>query len=145
MSTTADTRGGSGFAGHTTSTSTVRGAGTIGTNTTQLPSQVRGETSRRMSSVEWAAARMNSRFDRQLISRFLGLLSESEDAWTTLTTYIDCGAKISETAARLHVHENTVRYRLGQIEKKLNRRLSDPFTMADIVIAFESKRMEIAR
>ncbi|MGO3072752.1 PucR family transcriptional regulator [Brevibacterium linens] len=95
--------------------------------------------------IEWAAARMNSRFDRQLISRFLGLLSESEDAWTTLTTYIDCGAKISETAARLHVHENTVRYRLGQIEKKLNRRLSDPFTMADIVIAFESKRMEIAR
>ncbi|MGO0605429.1 helix-turn-helix domain-containing protein [Brevibacterium linens] len=67
-----------------------------------------------MRPIEWAAARMNSRFDRQLISRFLGLLSESEDAWTTLTTYIDCGAKISETAARLLVHENTVRYRLGR-------------------------------
>lgn len=94
-----------------------------------------------MRPVVWAAARMSSRFDRPIIQRHLDRISRSPDSWTTLTTYIDCGANIAETARRLQVHENTVRYRLTQIEGALGSRLGEPRTLADIVIALECRRL----
>lgn len=93
-----------------------------------------------MRPVEWAAARMSSRFDRQVAQRFIDRISGSADAWATLSAYLDTGAKIPETARLLQVHENTVRYRLGQIEGVLGARLTDPRTIADIVVALESRR-----
>lgn len=94
-----------------------------------------------MRPVVWAAARMSSRFDRQVIRRYLDRISQNPESWSTLTTHIDCGASIAETARRLQVHENTVRYRLSQIEKVLGSRLGDPRTMADVVIALECRRL----
>ena len=44
----------------------------------------------------------------------------------TLQTYLDSGQNIGETAARLHVHRNTVRYRIDRILEVLDVDLSDP-------------------
>ena len=94
-----------------------------------------------MRPVAWAAARMSSRFDQLIIQRYLDQISRNPDSWTTLTTFIDCGANIAEAARRLQIHENTVRYRLAQIENILGSRLGDPRAMADIVIALECRRL----
>lgn len=94
-----------------------------------------------MRPVAWAAARMSSRFDRLVLQRHLDRIAQNSDSWTTLTTFIDCGANIAETARRLQIHENTVRYRLAQIENILGSRLGDPRAMADVVIALECRRL----
>ena len=44
----------------------------------------------------------------------------------TLQTYLDSGQNVGETATRLHVHRNTVRYRIDRILRLLNVDLSDP-------------------
>ncbi|WP_186293205.1 CdaR family transcriptional regulator [Brevibacterium aurantiacum] len=94
-----------------------------------------------MRPVVWAAARMSSRFDQLIVQRYLDRISRNPDSWMTLTTYIDCGANVAEAARRLQVHENTVRYRLTQIEGILGSRLGDPRVMADVVIALECRRL----
>ena len=94
-----------------------------------------------MRPVEWAAARMSSRFDQRIARRFLEHLSHGTDSWQTLTTYLDCAGSIAEAARALNVHENTVRYRLGQIENALGARLADPRAVADVVVALECRRM----
>lgn len=43
---------------------------------------------------------------------------------TTLTTFLDTGGSVNETAERLYVHRNTVRYRLTQIEQLTGRSLA---------------------
>ncbi|MDN5853399.1 MAG: helix-turn-helix domain-containing protein, partial [Actinomycetia bacterium] len=43
---------------------------------------------------------------------------------TTLATYLEVGGSVNETAERLFVHRNTVRYRLGQIESLTGKSLS---------------------
>nr|WP_275901968.1 helix-turn-helix domain-containing protein [Brevibacterium zhoupengii] len=83
---------------------------------------------------------MSSRFDRLVVQRYLDRISRNSDSWTTLTTFVDCGANIAEAARHLQVHENTVRYRLAQIENILGSRLSEPKAMADVVIALECRR-----
>ncbi|MDN5909526.1 MAG: helix-turn-helix domain-containing protein [Brevibacterium sp.] len=94
-----------------------------------------------MRPVVWAAARMSSRFDQLIVQRYLDQISRNPDSWTTLTTFIDCGANIAGTARRLQIHENTVRYRLAQIESILGSRLGEPRVMADVVIALECRRL----
>ena len=91
----------------------------------------------RMRPVEWAAARMNSRFDRRLVEVFLAPIMNGPEAQKTLRTYVECGGSIAGVAARLQVHENTVRYRIGQVEKMLGSRLTDPRTAAEIVLALQ--------
>ena len=44
----------------------------------------------------------------------------------TLGTYLDGFGDIAAVAQRLHVHPNTVRYRIRRIEKLLSTSLSDP-------------------
>ena len=91
----------------------------------------------RMRPIEWAAARMSARFDRRLVAGFIAPIMTGPEASTTLRTYVDSGGSIAESAARLHVHENTVRYRLGQIEKALGARLTDPRIAAEVVLALQ--------
>ncbi|HEU4808114.1 MAG TPA: helix-turn-helix domain-containing protein [Homoserinimonas sp.] len=46
----------------------------------------------------------------------------------TVLTYLDCNSNAIETAARLGLHANTVRYRLSRIEPLFGVRLEDPET-----------------
>lgn len=90
---------------------------------------------------EWAAARMSSRFDQQVVRRFIQRISKGPDAWETLNAYIDCQANVADVASRLQIHPNTVRYRLGLLEHELGGRLTDPHVAADLVIALECEKL----
>jgi purine catabolism regulator len=53
----------------------------------------------------------------------------------TLLAYLDHQLDISRTAAYLHLHPNSLRYRLGRIEEQLGRSLRDPGTIANLHLA----------
>lgn len=75
------------------------------------------------------------------VSEELGRLSEPgptlDDLRETALSYLDTGRNLMDTARRLHVHRNTVVYRLGKIERLLGRPLDErPFaTQAALTLA----------
>ncbi|MEM9607761.1 MAG: helix-turn-helix domain-containing protein [Actinomycetota bacterium] len=64
--------------------------------------------------------------DEILSPLLVGSPRRAHESITTLRTYLDCGRNVSETAARLHLHRNTVRYRLDRITDALPVDLDDP-------------------
>ena len=53
----------------------------------------------------------------------------------TLHAYLEHRLDVPRTAAALHLHPNSVRYRLSRIEKELGRQLDDPVTIANLYLA----------
>lgn len=66
---------------------------------------------------------------RAWVGRALGGLARDDDATArlrhTVRTYLETGGNSVETAERLHVHRNTVRYRVRRAEEVRGRPLSD--------------------
>ena len=60
---------------------------------------------------------------------------------TTLLAWLDTRGGVSEVAAMLDVHPQTVRYRMHQVEALLGDRLTDPDARFSIEIALRSRRM----
>ncbi|HVV23102.1 MAG TPA: helix-turn-helix domain-containing protein, partial [Pseudonocardiaceae bacterium] len=60
------------------------------------------------------------------------------DLVRTLTVFLDCSGSWSRAAARLHVHVNTLRYRIGRIEELTGADLSDFAQRIDIYLALHS-------
>ncbi|MFJ9620091.1 PucR family transcriptional regulator [Streptomyces noursei] len=80
-----------------------------------------------------------------LTSRWLGPLSEltprqSERLEVTLLAWLE-GGGAPEAARLLHVHPQTVRYRLRQIEKLFGPALRDPRTRFELEMALRSRRL----
>jgi DNA-binding PucR family transcriptional regulator len=78
---------------------------------------------------------------RWFVAEKLGKLAEPgptlDDLRETALCYLDTGRNLMETARRLHVHRNTVVYRLSKIERLLGRPLDQrPFaTQAALILA----------
>ena len=53
----------------------------------------------------------------------------------TLDAYLEHRLDVPRTAAALHLHPNSVRYRLQRIERELGRSLDDPVTIANLYLA----------
>lgn len=66
---------------------------------------------------------------RAWVARALGGLAVDDEATArlrdTVRTYLECGGSSVETAERLHVHRNTVRYRIRRAEEVRGRPLSE--------------------
>ncbi|MBF6212211.1 helix-turn-helix domain-containing protein [Nocardia puris] len=58
----------------------------------------------------------------------------------TFEAWLDAGGSAAETAARIHVHPNTVRHRLRRIEERTGRSLSRPRDVAELCLALEVHR-----
>ncbi len=56
----------------------------------------------------------------------------------TLTTFLDCSGSWSRTAERMHLHVNTVRYRIARVEELAGRNLSDFENRVDVFLALRS-------
>lgn len=54
----------------------------------------------------------------------------------TLRAFLDHRLDVSRTAAALHLHPNSLRYRLTRIEDRLGRSLREPSTIATLHVAF---------
>jgi sugar diacid utilization regulator len=66
---------------------------------------------------------------RWFVAEELGRLAEADpglgDLRETALCYLDCGRNLVDTARRLHVHRNTVVYRLAKIQRLLGRPLDE--------------------
>jgi DNA-binding PucR family transcriptional regulator len=56
----------------------------------------------------------------------------------TLEAFLDCSGSWSRTAQRLHLHVNTVRYRIGRVEELTGRDLSRLEDRVDVFLALRS-------
>lgn len=76
---------------------------------------------------------------RAFVSRELGPLAADDDAMVrlaaTLRAYLDAHASRSRAAARLGVHENTISYRIRQIEELLGRSVDDDTLGLSVALA----------
>jgi hypothetical protein len=59
----------------------------------------------------------------------------------TFGVWLDSAGSAEETARRIHMHPNTVRYRLRRLEERTGRSLSDPRQVAELSLAFEVVRV----
>ncbi|MFI6931989.1 PucR family transcriptional regulator [Streptomyces sp. NPDC050287] len=59
----------------------------------------------------------------------------------TLLAWLLIGSNVPDVAARLHVHPQTVRYRLRQLEKLFGDALHDPDTRLDLVLALRAEAL----
>jgi DNA-binding PucR family transcriptional regulator len=56
----------------------------------------------------------------------------------TLEAFLDCSGSWSRAAERLHLHVNTVRYRIGRVEELTGRDLSSLADRVDVFLALRS-------
>ncbi|WP_181783967.1 PucR family transcriptional regulator, partial [Pseudonocardia pini] len=57
----------------------------------------------------------------------------------TLEAFLDCSGSWSRAAERLHLHVNTVRYRIGRVEELTDRNLARFADRVDVYLALKSR------
>jgi DNA-binding PucR family transcriptional regulator len=73
-----------------------------------------------------------------ILGKFDDLSSdEKEVLFDTFRAWLANKGGVNDAAAQLHVHPNTVRYRLHRIERQTGRSLSVPAELAEMCLAFE--------
>ncbi len=77
----------------------------------------------------------------------LGLLLESDNRSNsalieTLEGFFRCNGNLSETARAMHLHRNSLLYRLGRIEEILGRSLEDPELRLSLQIALKIRHLQ---
>ncbi len=69
------------------------------------------------------------------VDEILSVLRANPPLHEALKAYFDHDLDIATTAASLHMHRNSLRYRLARAEQVLGRSLKQPSTVAAIYIA----------
>jgi DNA-binding PucR family transcriptional regulator len=59
----------------------------------------------------------------------------------TLLAWLLSGSNVPDVAVRLHIHPQTVRYRLRQLEKLFGDALHDPETRLDLILALRAESL----
>ncbi len=77
------------------------------------------------------------------VDALLAPLRESGMLYETLLTYLAEDLDIGRTARALHLHPNSLRYRLAQIEQRLGRPLRSPATIANLYLAAMADRSAV--
>ncbi|WP_086559642.1 PucR family transcriptional regulator [Streptomyces africanus] len=63
----------------------------------------------------------------------------------TLLAWLLSGSNVPDVATRLHIHPQTVRYRLRQLEKLFGDALHDPETRLDLILALRAESLRTAQ
>lgn len=77
---------------------------------------------------------------RDKVARDLAPLRTKPELYETLAAFFEHDLDVVATARALHVHANTLRYRLSRVEQALGRSLKQPATIAMLHIALTSQR-----
>lgn len=69
----------------------------------------------------------------------LGDLESHDIVMETLIEYLRAGLDVQETARRMHLHPNSIRYRLTRAENQLGRSVNDPETITLLYLALHDR------
>ncbi len=69
------------------------------------------------------------------VERWIGALREQPMLWAAVVAYFEHDLDVGRAAASLHLHPNSLRYRLTRVEKLLGRSLKQPSTIASLYVA----------
>lgn len=77
---------------------------------------------------------------RRVLGRLFDYDAEHDGSLVrTLTVFLECSGSWSRAAARLHVHVNTLRYRIGRIEELTGADLADFTQRVDVYLALHAE------
>jgi hypothetical protein len=76
---------------------------------------------------------------RARVDLVLGPLRDHPQLLETLLTYLDADLNVNTAAARLHVHPNSLRYRLTRVEEELGRPVRSLATLVDLYLALRAE------
>jgi purine catabolism regulator len=77
------------------------------------------------------------------VDECLGALRANPGLLAALVAYFQHGLDVMRAAEAMHLHHNTVRYRLSRVERLLDRPLKDPATIASLYIALMAAPPEV--
>lgn len=83
-------------------------------------------------------------FAHQILGELLAPNDTARELLKTLSVWLDSGGSGTAAAAELHLHPNTVKYRLRNIEGHLGKSLKDPAALTEIRLALDIARLRRA-